>query len=195
MSPIKKKKNNTTKYMVLCIITIIVMIILLFLIFRLLKPSPNKNIITSSIEKAKVEENQPENEMSEEEEIKNLSESSRIKRYIGMFFEDIEEGNYQEPYNKLNSEFKKEYFPTLEEFSEYAKKNFGKTSLQAKYENIERLGNSKTGNMYVVWVVIDDLIQLKKTAEQEENTRRTNFVIIEYDYNNYEISFSVIGEE
>ena len=60
-------------------------------------------------------------DVTEKEEIKNMSESKRMKRYIGMFFEDIEEGKYLEAYSVLNEEFKNNYFPRLEDFEEYAK--------------------------------------------------------------------------
>ena len=58
-----------------------------------------------------------------------------------------------------------------------------------KYDNIERLGNNKTGNMYVLWLTIGSIYQGK--LEEDEKLDQTNFVIIERDYNNYEMSFSV----
>ena len=60
------------------------------------------------------------------------------------------------------------------------------------YDNVERLGNSKTGNMYVVWVTISNMFQSK--LKDGEELPQTNFVIIEYDYNKYEMSFSVNQE-
>ena len=60
------------------------------------------------------------------------------------------------------------------------------------YDNVERLGNSKTGNMYVVWVTISNMFQSK--LKDGEELPLTNFVIIEYDYNKYEMSFSVNQE-
>lgn len=126
-------------------------------------------------------------ENSEENEIRALTESNRMKRYIGMFFDNIEEGNFQEAYNVLNQDFKDIYFPTLEEFETYANNNFNSTMLGVTYDNIERWGNNKTGNMYVLWLTIAN-----NTRAQSENGERpqTTFVIIEKDYNKYEMSFS-----
>ena len=62
-----------------------------------------------------------------------------------------------------------------------------------EYNNIERLGNSKTGNLYVLWLTIGNMFQ-PKLAEDVE-IPETNFVIIEYDYNKYEMSFSLLNYE
>ena len=57
------------------------------------------------------------------------------------------------------------------------------------YDNIERLGNEKTGNMYVVWTTISNMFMRK--LKDGEKIAQTNFVIIEKNYNDYEMSFSV----
>ena len=51
--------------------------------------------------------------------------------------------------------------------------------------------------MYVVWIYIRNLLDLYKTDEQRETeeTNYINFVILEHDYNNYEMSFSVVNIE
>ena len=121
-----------------------------------------------------------------------MPETLRIKRYIGFFLEDIENGDYQSAYDVLNEDFKKTYFTNLDEFKEYADKNFNSSIMTLTYDNVERLGNSKTGNMYVVWVTISNMFQSK--LKDGEELPQTNFVIIEYDYNKYEMSFSVNQE-
>lgn len=128
-----------------------------------------------------------ETEEEQQNEIKNMSESNRMKRYVGIFFENIENKNYEKAYNVLNYDFKTTYFPTIEKFEEYVKKHFNPSTMGVTYDNIERLGNNKTGNMYVLWLTIFNIFN-----KQESN--ETNFVIIENDYNNYEMSFSVIEE-
>lgn len=124
---------------------------------------------------------------TQEDEIKKLSESSRMKRYIGIFFENIENKDYESAYKVLNYEFKETYFPNIESFEQYAKINFNPSTLGVTYDNIERLGNNKTGNMYVMWLTISNIYN-------KEESKEINFVIIEKDYNNYEMSFSVIEE-
>lgn len=145
------------------------------------KQTENKSNINNT------EQNQKNEEKSNpDEEIKALSESNRMKRYIGKFFEDIEAEEYMQAYNKLNEDFRKNYFSTLEDFIKYADSNFKTSMLGVTYDNIERWGNNKTGNMYIIWITVADSFKGKK---------ETNFVIIEKDYNNYEMSFSVNLEE
>lgn len=132
------------------------------------------------------QEQTEENNESDTEEIRTLSESNRMKRYIGNFLNNIEEGDYQKAYNILNAEFRSNYFPRIEDFKDYVDKNFKNNMLGVTYDNIERWGNNKTGNMYVIWITVADMAKGKK---------ETNFVIIENDYNDYEMSFSVNIEE
>lgn len=189
MSNIKKKKNNNEKYIAIMIISCIIMIVAVILIVVLINKPKTKdtNIV---INEPQTEE---EIEAQEKEEIKNMSESKRMKRYIGMFFENIEEEKYNDAYSVLNEDFKNNYFPRLEDFEEYAKKYLNSSTLAITYDNIERLGNNKTGNMYVVWTTITDIFMPK--LEDNEKIEQTNFVIIEKNYNDYEMSFSVKTDE
>ncbi len=190
----RKKKNNNMKYIIAIIIIAIIMIINLVIIIKLTKKpgstAQTNNTINSTVSS---ESNTDEEEsQSRDEEVRNLSETIRMKRYIGFFLEDIENGDYQSAYDVLNEDFKKTYFTNLEEFKNYADKNFNSSIMTLTYDNVERLGNSKTGNMYVVWVTISNMFQEK--LQDDEELPQTNFVIIEYDYNKYEMSFSVNQE-
>lgn len=171
------------------VIATIIMIAAVISIILLIQPKTKKDTNTVS--------NQPQTEEEieafEKEEIKNMSESKRMKRYIGMFFEDIEEGKYQDAYSVLNEEFKNNYFPKQEDFEIYAEKYLDSSTLAITYDNIERLGNNKTGNMYIVWTTITDIFQPK--LAEDEKIEQTNFVIIEHNYNDYEMSFSVKTDE
>ena len=190
MSSIKKKKNSN-KYIILFFICIMVMIISLILILKITKPK------TKEEQKKELKDNtaqSQENEEIEEEKIENLSEQNRMKRYIGIFLENIENKNYEAAYEVLNEDFKKTYFPKIEDFKKYAQKYFN-SSIGLEYEDIERFANNKTGNIYIIWTIADNLLSLKKSDEEKEIEERTKFVIIEYDYNNYEMSFSVMSEE
>ncbi len=190
MSNIKRKKRTNQKYIAIMIIAFIIMIAAVISILLILKSKTkekNNNTVVTT------EPTEEEIEASEKEEIKNMSESKRMKRYIGMFFEDIEEEKYLEAYSVLNEEFKNSYFPRLEDFEEYAKKYLNSNTLAITYDNIERLGNNKTGNMYVVWTTITDIFRPK--LAEDEKIEQTNFVIIEKNYNEFEMSFSVKTDE
>lgn len=188
----KQKKNNNIKYIIAIILIAIIMIINLIVIIRLTKKPKSANQANNSISSESNNDDTEEDSGSREDDVKSLPETLRIKRYIGFFLEDIENGDYQSAYDVLNEDFKKTYFTNLDEFKEYADKNFNSSIMTLTYDNVERLGNSKTGNMYVVWVTISNMFQSK--LKDGEELPQTNFVIIEYDYNKYEMSFSVNQE-
>lgn len=175
-----KKKNNNNKYIIIVAIVAVAMIATLCVIISLIIPKPNKQENKSGNSQT-TSSNNINTTTTTEDEIKTLSEANRMKRYIGIFFDNIDQGKYQEAYNKLNEDYKSNYFSRLEEFTEYAKENFKTNMLGVTYDNIERLGNNKTGNMYVVKVTVADMVKGKI---------ETDFVIVEKDYNNYEMSFS-----
>lgn len=191
-----KRKKNDIKYIIIAIIVIAIIMIgvLSFVINAIIKSTQkgNNTNITANSTNASSEETVDE-QTSQLDEIKQLSESSRMKRYIGNFFNSIEDGDYQSAYDVLNEDFKKRYFSNLDEFTTYAKKNFGSSMVGISYDNIERLGNNKTGNMYVILVTISNVFQ--KKLNEDEKLPQTYFVIVEKDYDNYEMSFSVNGVE
>ena len=187
----KKRNKKNDRILIIIGIIVAIMIIMLILILNLIKPK-NQEVQTTNLEENTVIE-----DISVEEEVMKMNESDRIKRYIGIFFEDIENEDYQKAYDVLNEDFRNTYFPNIEEFTTYVQKYFSSSNLGITYDNIERLGNNKTGNMYVVWIYIRNLLDLYKTDEQRETeeTNYINFVILEHDYNNYEMSFSVVNIE
>lgn len=188
----KQKKNNNIKYIIAIILIAIIMIINLIVIIKLTKKPKSADQTNNPIISESNNDDTEEDSGSREDDVKSLPETLRIKRYIGFFLEDIENGDYQSAYDVLNEDFKKTYFTNLDEFKEYADKNFNSSIMTLTYDNVERLGNSKTGNMYVVWVTISNMFQSK--LKDGEELPQTNFVIIEYDYNKYEMSFSVNQE-
>lgn len=192
----KNKINNNIKLVIILAIIGVFMIANILLITKIVNSkNKEKEVNTSSEAGENANENSEESEpeISLDEELRQMSETQRMKRYVGVFFENIENGRYQEAYDVLNKDFKTMYFGGVEDFTAYAKKYFNPSTMVVTYDNIERLGNNKTGNMYVLWLTIGNLFQ-PKLAEDEE-IEQTNFVIVEYDYNNYEMSFSVQGVE
>ncbi len=186
----KKRKNNTQKYLSAIIIVLVIIAIIFIVAIRKNKKKKNENISTNS-KNMTIQETE-QTDISQEDEIKTLTESKRIKRYIGIFFDNIENGDYETEYNKLNEEFKNTYFPTLDSFEEYVNRYLNPSIIGVSYDNFERLGNNKTGNMYVVWLTIGNIYQRKLTEDEE--LEQTNFIILEHNYNNYELSFSVNEE-
>lgn len=112
--------------------------------------------------------------------LKQMEERDRMEFYFGMFLDYIESGDYDKAYDLLYSEFKQNYFPTLESFKEYAQKTFPEFAT-IEHENIER-----NGDVYVLWVYISDAVNGKPGEDKKE----MNFVIKENDYNDFVMSFS-----
>lgn len=195
MIVIKRKKNDTQNIIIAIIVIAIIMIgVLSFVINAIVKSNQKENNTNITANSTNASSEEAINEQTTQlDEIKQLSESSRMKRYIGNFFNSIEDGNYQSAYDVLNEDFKKRYFSNLDEFTTYAKKNFGSSMVGISYDNIERLGNNKTGNMYVILLTISNVFQ--KKLNEDEKLPQTYFVIVEKDYDNYEMSFSVNGVE
>lgn len=195
MTIIKRKKNNTKNLIIAIVVIAIIMIgVLCFVINAIVKSTQKGNNTNTTTNNTSVtDENTDEESIDQVDEIKQLSESGRMKRYIGNFFNNIEDGDYQSAYNVLNEDFKKRYFSNIDEFTTYAKKNFGSSMVGISYDNIERLGNNKTGNMYVLLLTISNVFQ--KKLNDDEKLPQTYFVIVEKDYDNYEMSFSVNGVE
>lgn len=195
MIVIKRKKKDTKNIIIAIVVIAIIMIgILCFVINAIVKSTKKENNTNTNVNNTSTSsEETTGEEVSQLDEIKQLSESGRMKRYIGNFFNSIEDGDYQTAYNVLNEDFKKRYFSNLNEFTTYAKKNFGSSMVGISYDNIERLGNNKTGNMYVILLTISNIFQGK--LNEDEKLPQTYFVIVEKDYDNYEMSFSVSGVE
>ena len=195
MIVIKRKKNDTKNIIIAIVVIAIIMIgVLSFVINAIVKSNQKENNTNITANSTNASSEEAINEQTTQlDEIKQLSESSRMKRYIGNFFNSIEDGNYQTAYDVLNEDFKKRYFSNLDEFTTYAKKNFGSSMVGISYDNIERLGNNKTGNMYVILLTISNVFQ--KKLNEDEKLPQTYFVIVEEDYDNYEMSFSVNGVE
>src|SRR5699024_6813836 len=55
-----------------------------------------------------------------------LGERYSMEYYVASYSKDIEEGDYESPDEKLDEEFRKNYFPTIASFEEYAKTKFPK---------------------------------------------------------------------
>lgn len=113
--------------------------------------------------------------------LQNMKERDRMEYYFGEFLHYIEDEEYEEAYDLLNEDFKKNYFPKLDDFKSYIPTVFSEMT-NIKHENIER-----NGNVYVLWLKITDALNGKPGEEKE-----MNIVIKENDYNDFEMSFSVI---
>lgn len=116
-----------------------------------------------------------------ENKIASLSEKLRMQTYFGQYISLIESKDYEGAYNLLYEGFKKTYFPTLEDFTNYAQANYP-SNIVVEYTNIER-----QGTIFVLYVKIRN--PLTDTTQTEVEERRV--VIIESEVNNFKLSFEV----
>ena len=167
------------------IVTSIFLIILLFIIICILnsikKSKPElkeENFISNSVDNNNIEQKESENEELINK-LKKVSESEKIRTYLGTYLKYIEKKDYGKAYELLYPEFKNNYFPTIEDFEQYMKDEYYPEMLAIKYDNI-----STQGEYYIVQVSIDNFLN------QNPDTARTMTLIVkENDYNNYYISF------
>lgn len=167
----KLKKNLRILLLIIAILTIIVLIVLIAI-------NNSKNNKTSEMAE---QENSAESEELVENSITSniskMSEEDRIESYIGEFISLIEEKNYSQAYNKLNANFKNNYFKTVEDFEKYAESKYPSNP------NIEYSSIEKIGEIYLIQTKITDVID---SSFQEVSQK---FVVRENGANDYTISF------
>lgn len=113
------------------------------------------------------------------EKISNMSESDRVKSYVGEFLTDLQTQKYDEAYNDLNDDFKQNYFADITKFEEYVKGKYP-SNPKVSYTNVRR-----QGEIYIVTVSISDIFN-KDFATFEQR-----FIVRENAANEYKISFNV----
>ena len=176
------KENKKKVYIILTIILIIFIIVNLIL-YRNKTKEPTYTLPQTNQQKDEKAE-QVEVPKTEEEIVKKLSvlgERDRMEYYCGVYFKHLEKKEYEEAYNLLYPEFKNNYFPTLEQYQEYIEKTYPKV-WALEYDDITR-----QGYIYVLKLKIDDVLGSK------ENQKSQRIVVKENNYNDFVISFQVIG--
>lgn len=165
------KKKKLKKKRIAILITIIIAIIIISFSFA------NKNNKVE-VDSKEVKEQQEEQKIISK--LEDMNERNRIEYYLSVFINYLENEDYQSAYDLLYDEFKQTYFPTENDFEEYAKKTFPKM-MNIEHENIER-----NGDVYVLWIYISDLVNGGPNDKKEMNV-----VIKENDFNDFVMSFSV----
>lgn len=179
----EKRNNKNTTQLKIAIVAVSLILVLLILILL----SRNKNVTSpTSLEKANIEYLEQQNE----ERVADLSgrtEQERMQYYCANFFKLIDSNQYEEAYQLLYSDYKENYFPTLNNFKKYFKEYFPE-DFGLSYTNIERLGD-----IYVLNVNVSD------TVNGSYGHNFSLYVVIkENALNDYVISFSrnsAVGEE
>lgn len=171
-----KKRNDSEKLRkILRILLLIVAILVIIVLIILTEINKSKNNKTSAISEQEDNEEIVENSITSN--ISKMSEEDRIESYIGEFISLIEEKNYSQAYNKLNANFKNNYFKTVEDFEKYAESKYP-SNPNIEYSSIERIGE-----IYLIQTKITDVID----SNFQEVSQK--FVVRENGANDYTISF------
>ena len=170
-------KNISKKMIILGIIIIIIIIVIILTILNSKKinnKEENDNQTSSNVEKKDSNEDQ-----EKIAKLKTKKEAERIKTYLGTYFKYVEKKDYNSAYNLLYDEFKKNYFPTLEDYEKYIQEQDLPALLTIDYDNIVT-----QGELYIVTLRIGNVQARSDTQKVEKK-----FVVKENDYNDYYISF------
>jgi hypothetical protein len=169
----KKKKDNK-----LIIFGIIIVVILALIAYNTRKKTTKIDYDNMTDEEitAAVQE---KIDTIEKNDLSTKGERDRMEYYVASFITDIENKEYEDAYDMLYEDFKTNYFPTLASFEEYVKSKFPK-NITLTHNNFER-----NGDVYVMWVTVGDLLGSKDSGVE------MNFVVQEYDLNDFALSFSV----
>lgn len=179
----KKKNSKELSIFVFCVVIVFVILLIAYIYVTFNRANAGKGSKNTSVEN--YIEATTENIIKAEKdakivELSKMKERNRIEYYATSFIEHVENKEYQEAYELLNKDFRKNYFPSLKEFSDYCEIKFSKM-MDVNYTNFER-----NGEIYVIWATITDAINGGKDAGIQYN-----IVVKENDYNDFELSFSV----
>ncbi len=182
----KKSSVNVRKLSLTIAILFLVCLNLYLVIQKILVPKSKEQTIlkqnqSQEIQNEKKEYDKINSEQNQLELLKKGTERDRIEYYCGQFFKNIENKNYENAYQVLYPEFKKQYFPTLEDFKKYVIKTYPSV-LAVNYDDFDR-----QGDIYITTVLIDNALAKDKSKQFSQR-----IIVQESDYNKYVLSFQVI---
>ncbi len=181
-----KIKQNVIRKDLIALVVILILTVISLIVYLKASSKYNDEVLNEQVHQTKTKE--PETEtyyipQTNDEIIKYLSglgEGERMEYYCAEYFKCLEDGDYDGAYNLLYTEFKKNYFPTVEEFEKYVKKTYPEYwALQ--YDDITR-----QGDLYVLRLKILDVLGSR------DNEKVQRIVIKENTYNDFVVSFQVI---
>lgn len=177
------EENKKIKYIMLLIVVLLLIAINIIVFMNNYIEESNvehaENKVTSNIVN-ELTSSEVDNK-NRENKIASLNEKSRMQTYFGTYISYIEAKNYKSAYDLLYDGFKQTYFPTLQDFEQYAKTKYPNNMI-INYTNITR-----EGTIYVLTLEIRDVLNSNKQTEIES----TQVVVMEEDINKFKISFEV----
>lgn len=173
-----KEKNKKKLILEIVIVIIIIVMLIIVLCKQKIDNEYNDKVNTSENSKG-MEQEEVETDEEKINKLKKKTEAERIKTYLGTYFKYIETKDYDSAYNLLYSEFKQNYFPTIEDYKKYIQEQDFPALMTIDYDGI-----STQGELYIVTVRIGNM-----TARSDTQKVEKSFIIKENNYNDYFISF------
>lgn len=173
---VDREQKKITAERVIVFLFVLLIIIALIVIIIITKKTKTK--LSQSKELPEYAENLNKEKFEDTvEEVKDKNEMRRIKIYLGDIFDNIEKGNYDEIYARLDEKYKENFFPKQQVLEDYLKGEFPE---DAGYviKNFERVGS--------LYVYVIDIMSVKDSKKKED----MKFIFEEYDLNDYRFSFS-----
>lgn len=115
----------------------------------------------------------------EKEEYSKLSSKEKVKSNIEKIFKLLDEKEYSKVYEKLNDEFRKNNFSTLESFKQYARNTF------FDYNMLGQIVIEEQGTNYVI------IVPYKDGTSSAAEKRTKTFVMKLLEGTEFEISFQI----
>ena len=112
------------------------------------------------------------------ERYNSASEINKVQLNFNKVFEAMNMGDYEYVYDKLDSTFKQNNFPTLNDFEEYINNNLY-TKINVEYGKYET-----SGNLYILELNL-------KNAENEEQQVTKTFIMQLKEGTDFVMSFTV----
>ena len=176
----KKQKNVILLTIIILLVILIILITVVGILNKKEESASNPNIkISNGVIETDVNYEETEN-MIREEKLSGMLERDRMEYYVSNFINLLEKKEYEKAYGLLYEDFKAQYFPTAGQFQTYVESKFS-SMMNLEFTNIER-----NGDVYVLWVNMQDAINGNKNELEEYN-----FVVRENAINDVDISFSV----
>ena len=172
-------KRNKQFDIKIVIATFVIALLLLLIVILIAAKIQKSNTPEAKLEAENAKYIQAKNDQKKVN-LSEMSEEKRMNQYCADFFRLIDSKNYEAAYNLLYSDYKENYFPTLNNFKTYFEEYFP-DDFALSYSNFQRMGD-----IYILWVSVTDILNGPKYGHNFS----MNVVIKENALNDYVISFS-----
>jgi len=176
-----KEEKNTNKTIIVLIIILTIIIIGLLIFNVITSKKSNENTTNNRIEENLIQDEYVNPNLSTDlVELSKKSELERIQYYFDNYLFYIEDRDFETAYSKLNNDFKKEHFSTLEKYKEYVINKYPAVNT-ISYEDYNKLGKYN-----ILTVKFSDILN---ATDNEIPSFEQKFIFVENELNDYELSF------